>query len=331
MCGTRGVFTAHGTKEGHRNVLYSGVIPLLLALLLDLVLGDPPNRYHPVAWMGAALGRTRRRAPLRHHVLALLYGAAVVVGGVMVVSIIGTVVETLLRRLPLPWYWLAEACVLKTTFACRGLVQAAQQVQAALDTGELERARQLVSWHLVSRDTATLTPSQVAAATVESVAENASDGIIAPLLFYALGGLPAALAYRFVNTADAMLGYRDAEREWLGKIPARLDDLVNLVPARLTAGLLLLATWLRGGPIRRALMVWWRDAGQTASPNAGRPMSVMAGALGVELKKVGYYCLGAGHALPAARDIPAAIHLLAWAVALAVGLLVMVQVLLSFL
>jgi adenosylcobinamide-phosphate synthase len=318
-------------NEGHPNVIYSGVIPLLLALLLDLVLGDPPNRYHPVAWMGAAIGLMRRGAPRQHYVLALLYGAGLVVGGALVVSIIGIGMHELLQFLPLPWYWLSEACVLKTTFAYRGLVQAAQQVQEALDAGELERARQLVSWHLVSRDTATLTPSQVAAAAVESVAENASDGIIAPLVFYALGGLPAALAYRFINTADAMLGYHDAEREWLGKIPARLDDLANLVPARLTAGLLLLATWLLGGPLRRALMVWWRDAGQTASPNAGRPMSVMAGALGVELKKVGYYCLGAGQALPAAPDISAAIRLLAWAVAMAVGLLAIVQVILSFL
>jgi adenosylcobinamide-phosphate synthase len=318
-------------NEGNPNMLYSGLIPLLLALLLDLVLGDPPNYYHPVAWMGAVIGIMRRGAPHSHHLLALLYGAALVVGGVMVVSIIGLVVEALLQLLPLPWYWLAEACVLKTTFAFRGLVQAARQVQAALEAGEPERARQLVSWHLVSRDTAMLTPSQVAAATVESVAENASDGIIAPLVFYVIGGLPAALAYRFINTADAMLGYRDAEREWLGKIPARLDDLVNLVPARLTAGLLLLATWLLGGPIRRALTIWWRDARQTASPNAGQPMSVMAGALGVELRKVGYYRLGAGQALPAAPDIPAAIRLLAWAVAAAVGLLAIVHVLLLLL
>jgi adenosylcobinamide-phosphate synthase len=312
-------------------VIRSGLIPLLLALLLDLGLGDPPNRYHPVAWMGAAIGMIRRGAPCRHYLLALLYGAGLVVGGVMVVSIIGIGMHELWQLLSLPLYWLLEACVLKTTFAYHGLVQAAQQVQVALDAGELERARQLVSWHLVSRDTATLTPSQVAAATVESVAENASDGVIAPLVFYALGGLPAALAYRFINTADAMLGYHDAEREWLGKIPARLDDLMNLVPARLTAGLLLLATWLLGGPIRRALLVWWRDAAQTASPNAGWPMSVMAGALGVELKKVGYYRLGAGQALPAAQDIPAAIRLLAWAVAMAVGLLAIVQMILSFL
>jgi adenosylcobinamide-phosphate synthase len=312
-------------------VLYSGLIPLLLALLLDLVLGDPPNRYHPVAWMGAVIGLARRTAPHGHRWFALLYGAGVAVGGMMVVGLLGIIVGELLQRLPLPWYWLAEACVLKSTFACRGLMQAAQQVQAALAAGELERARQLVSWHLVSRDTSALTSSQVAAATVESVAENASDGIIAPLLFYALGGLPAALAYRFINTADAMLGYRDPEREWLGKVPARLDDLVNLLPARLTAGLLLLVTWLLGGPVRRAWRVWWRDAGQTASPNAGRPMSVMAGALGVELEKIGHYCLGAGQALPAAQDIRAAVHLLAWALVLGVGVLAIVRVLLALL
>ena len=309
----------------------SGLIPLLLAILLDLVLGDPPNRYHPVAWMGAGIGVTRRLAPRCGRCLPLLYGAGVVVGGAVVVGIIGIVVEALLQLLPLPGYWLAEACVFKTTFALRALIRAAHQVQEALGAGELDRARQLVSWHLVSRDTTTLTPSQVAAATVESVAENASDGIIAPLVFYALGGLPAALAYRFINTADAMLGYRDPEREWLGKVPARLDDLVNLVPARLTAGFLLVATGLIGGSLRRAWTVWWRDARQTASPNAGRPMSVMAGALGVELEKVGHYCLGAGQALPAAQDISGAVRLLSWAVAVAVGLLVIVQQLLALL
>jgi len=308
-----------------------GLLPVLLALLLDLVLGDPPNRYHPVAWMGAGIGVARRLAPRGGRCLPLLYGAAVVIGGTVVVGIIGIVVEKILKLLPLPWYWLAEACVFKTTFACRGLLRAAHQVQAALASGALDHARQLVSWHLVSRDTALLTPSQVAAATVESVAENASDGIIAPLLFYALGGLPAALVYRFINTADAMLGYRDPEREWLGKVPARLDDLVNLVPARLTAGFILLATRLLGGPTQRAWTVWWRDARQTASPNAGRPMSVMAGALGVELEKVGHYCLGAGQALPAAQDIPAAVRLLAWAVVVAVGFLAMVQMLLALL
>lgn len=308
-------------------MLDSGLIPLVLALLLDLLLGDLPNRYHPVAWMGTGIGLARRLAPRQGRWQRCLYGAVVIIGGAVLVGVIGGLVEEVLHLLPRPVYWLVEASVFKTTLALRGLVRAAYQVQEALVTGDLDRARQLVAWHLVSRDTTRLNASQIAAATVESVAENASDGIIAPLAYYALGGLPAALAYRFINTADAMLGYRDPEREWLGKVPARLDDLVNLVPARLTAGFLLLATQLLGGPIRRAWKVWCRDARQTASPNAGQPMSVMAGALGVELAKIGYYCLGTGQALPTAQHIPAAVRLVYWAVAVAVAVLAMVQLL----
>jgi len=308
-------------------VIDSGLLSLLLALLLDLALGDLPNRYHPVAWMGTGIGVARRLAPRQGRWQRCLYGAVVVIAGAVLVGVIGGVVEEVLHLLPRPVYWLAEAYVFKTTLALRGLVRAASQVQEALAAGALERARHLLSWHLVSRDTSQLNASQIAAATVESVAENASDGIIAPLVYYALGGLPAALAYRFINTADAMLGYRDPEREWLGKVPARLDDLVNLVPARLSAGFLLLATPLLGGPTRRAWRVWSRDARQTASPNAGQPMSVMAGALGVELAKVGYYCLGAGQPPPTAQDISVAVRLVYWAVAVAVGVLAIVQLL----
>lgn len=298
---------------------------LILGLLYDVFFGDPPNRLHPVAWMGTCIGVARRLAPTGGRALPCLYGAMVVCGGAFAVWEIGTVVVGVLRTLPLPVSWVLEACLLKTTFALRGLAQAATQVQVALAEGDVERARHLVAWHLVSRDTSQLTSSQVAAATVESVAENASDSLIAPLLYYVLGGLPAALAYRFINTADAMLGYRDAEREWLGKVPARLDDLVNLLPARLTALLLLLVTYLLGGPAWRTWLVWRRDARQTASPNAGCPMSAMAGALGIELEKVGHYCLGAGQGLPGAHDITSAVRLVYGVAAMAVGLGVLAE------
>lgn len=302
------------------------VAPLCVALLLDLLLGDPPNALHPVAWMGRGIGLARRLAPHRQPALALVYGAVLMLGGLLVVLILGLILETICDVLPWPWNWLGTACVLKTTFALRGLSRAAQQVQAALVAGDVAQARQWLAWHLVSRDTSALTASQVAAATVESVAENASDGVIAPLLCYAIGGVPLALAYRFINTADAMLGYRDPEREWLGKVPARLDDLVNLIPARCTAALFLLATWVLGGPLQRAGAIWLRDARQTVSPNAGQPMSVMAGALGVTLEKVAHYSLGTGQALPTAADISSATRLLAWATALGVALLALVRV-----
>lgn len=300
------------------NVRRTGI--LCLALLLDLLLGDPPNRIHPVAGMGAAIAATQRRAPRQGRLARLGYGALLAVGGAASAAGLGSLLERVTSRLPGAWGWLAEAGLLKMTFSLRGLTAAADEVGEALATGNLSEARRLVSWHLVSRETTALSPSQVAAATIESVAENTSDGVVAPLLYYALGGLPAALAYRFVNTADSMLGYRDPAYEWLGKIPARLDDLANLLPARVTAGLLALAAALAGEDIAGAWRVWRRDASKTASPNAGHPMSAMAGALGVELEKVGHYQLGAGGYPPAPGDIRRAVHLSRMAIVLAVGL-----------
>ena len=150
----------------------------------------------------------------------------------------------------------------------------------------------------------------MAAATIESLAENSSDSVIAPLFWYGVGGLPAALAYRYLNTADALLGYRDEELEWLGKSAARADDAVNLVPARLTALLIVAGAALAGGKAGSAWRIWRRDGGKTASPNAGQPMSAAAGGLEVVLEKVGHYRLGEGLAKPQATDIGRASRLL---------------------
>jgi adenosylcobinamide-phosphate synthase len=144
---------------------------------------------------------------------------------------------------------------------------------------------------LCSRDAGSLDGALVAAAAVESVAENASDSVVAPLLAYVLLGVPGALFYRTVNTLDAMIGYRGSY-EYLGKAAARLDDLLNLVPARLTALLLLVAGWRAGRDWKRGMALRSRDAGRTASPNAGHPMATMAGLLGVQLTKPGAYTLG---------------------------------------
>ncbi len=299
---------------------------LCLALLLDLTLGDPPNRFHPVAWMGAGIAAAKRRAPRQGRLAQFAYGAALDTGGALVVASAGWLLSRIVARFPVPWKWLAEAGLLKTTFSLRGLGTAAGEVQMALEAGDLPAARRLVAWHLVSRDTKMLSASHVAAATVESVAENTSDGIVAPLFYYTLGGLPAALAYRFVNTADSMLGYRDPAHEWLGKAPARLDDLANLLPARLTAASFVAAAALTGEDALGAWRVWRRDSGLTASPNAGHPMSAMAGGVGVELEKVGHYRLGAGQRPPASEDVGRAVGLMRVAVALIAGLLVVLPI-----
>jgi adenosylcobinamide-phosphate synthase len=225
-----------------------------------------------------------------------------------------------LDRLPTLLKWLAGGLLLKQTFSLRGLSRAAGDIHRPLAEGDLPEARGQVSWHLVSRDTSELTESQIVAATVESLAENASDSVVAPLFYYLVLGLPGALAYRFANTADAMLGYRDEAREWLGKIPAHLDDVTNLLPSRLTALLFIAAAFLAGENGREAFSIWRRDGDQGQSPNAGQPMSAVAGALDLELEKVGRYKFGEGNREPAVADIGRAVRLLYVAVLLGIGL-----------
>ncbi len=294
---------------------------LLLALLLDILIGDPPNRLHPVAWMGTAISEAQKRAPKSDPRSQLAYGGMMMLGGAGSLFLVGKALSWLIERLPRPVNWLAEALILKLMLSMRGLSGAANDIQSALDSGDLPEAQRLTHWHLVSRDTSQLTESQVAAATIESVAENTSDGVLAPLWYYALLGLPGALAYRFVNTADAMLGYRDEAREWLGKIPARLDDLLNLIPARLTGVLFIAAAWVTGDNSNNAFATWRRDRSITDSPNAGHPMSAAAGALDVELEKVDHYTLGAGGHPPTAADIGRSVRLMRVAVWLGAMLL----------
>jgi adenosylcobinamide-phosphate synthase len=281
---------------------------LLVAAVLDLAFGDPPNRIHPVAWMGRLIQSLRRLAPTTGRVGPFLAGILILTVGLTLTGSIGLLVVWLRGSWPVAGLAM-EVLIMKAMFSARDLLRAATLVQRSLVAGHLDDARRLVSWHLVSRDTSTLNESGVVAATIESVAENLSDSVVAPWLFYLLGGLPAVMAFRFANTADAMLGYRDPEREWLGKAPARFDDLLSIIPARVTAVLLLLTAPIVGGTIRGGLRIWWRDARLTASPNAGQPMAVAAGALGVELEKIDHYRLGAGLRLPVTSDIARVVRL----------------------
>jgi len=224
--------------------------------------------------------RGNRLAELAYGVFILLIGVTLsIFAGIAITQFI----HFLIPNHQSPITYLLIALFLKLTLSLRGLDRAARDVQSALEAGNLPEARRLLSWHLVSRDTSQLDETKVSAAAIESVAENASDGIIAPLFFFALGGLPAAFAYRFINTADSMLGYHDQEREWLGKVPARLDDLLNFIPARLAGLFIVLAAPFCGASLSQAWKIMWRDSGQTASPNAGIPEAAIAGALGVKL------------------------------------------------
>jgi adenosylcobinamide-phosphate synthase len=174
---------------------------------------------------------------------------------------------------------------------------------AALAAAALPAARKLAARHLVSRDTTGLDAGEVgAAAALESLAENLSDGVVAPWFWYAIGAAPAAWAYRALNTLDRMWGYRTPEYIDFGSAAARIDDAANLAPARLTA-LAIIASAAPEGSGASALATWWRDRAGTPSPNAGQPMAAMAGATGTALTERGLYNLGAGFPPPTPADL----------------------------
>ncbi|HEY2745637.1 MAG TPA: adenosylcobinamide-phosphate synthase CbiB, partial [Polyangia bacterium] len=255
------------TPAAHALVVLAG------ALATDVIAGEPPDGMHPVVWMGRFYGALRRRAPKRP-AAAFAYGAMMALAGPLV---FGGAAWALCRVLGAHAPLLAivvEIYLLKSALSVRMLGEAATAVARALADGDVTRARFGLR-SLVSRDTALLDEPLLAAAAVESVAENASDSVVAPLLFFAVAGVPGALAYRACNTLDAMIGYH-GETEWLGKAAARLDDAANLVPARVTAALFVVASALVGASAAGALRVWWRDGARTESPNAGRPMAAMA-------------------------------------------------------
>jgi len=264
---------------------------LAVAMAVDALFGDPPNAVHPVAWIGRLAQALVRRAPQRGRAPQLIAGTLVVV--VVCAASLGTLslLDRALGGRP-ALAFLVEAFLLKCTFAFKGLGRAGKVVRTALANGRIDEAR-LALRALCSRDPFSLSGAELAAGTVESLAENLSDSFVAPLLAYAIFGLPGAVVYRAANTLDAMIGYR-GRYEFLGKYAARLDDLLNVLPARLTAALLLAAGALAGGNAREGLRILRRDRALTASPNAGWPMAAMAGLLGVCLAKPGHYRLGDG-------------------------------------
>lgn len=287
---------------------------LLIALLIDTLIGkEPPIAIHPVCWMGNWLRFTSNGAlkiPAERRYVRLTAGAALIISGIALFALPPLCLARVLRSAPPYIEIIVTALLLKPLFTLSGLIRAGREIQSALAAGDLIEARRLTGYHLVSRDTSELSPDEVAGAVIESLSENLTDSFFSPLFYFCLGGLPAAAAYRLVNTADAMIGYRNEKWEWIGKFAARLDDVLNFVPARICALAIGLAAPMCGADGRGSFAALRHDRKRTASPNAGWTMSVTAGALGVLLKKDGCYVLNAGSGEADADDISRAIRLI---------------------
>ena len=297
------------------------------AFLLDRLAGEPPIRFHPVAWMGGYIRFFWNRRPKREpqhnrergqksknehqprgsrpvQTILFLYGAAITTAGAVLFALPMTAVSylTVIPRIIISLF------LLSLVISVRRLIQAGLEVHAALESGDLQEARKLTSYHLVSRPVAELDEHELSAATIESLSENITDSFASPLFFYILFGLPGAWAYRFINTGDAMLGYRFDDYEWGGKAAARLDDILNFIPARITAGLIILSGLGGGVPFSKMVAdtVKWRK--ETESPNAGWTMAAMAVLLGVRLEKRGHYSINPEKDLPKIGDIKTCIR-----------------------
>lgn len=267
------------------------VIAAVLSFLLDLLLGDPAWMPHPVVLMGRCITALewflRRAFPAtsKGELAAGAALAAVLPLGTLLIS--GGVLYLLWRLHPalcfalnILWGWQA--------LAMRGLKDESRNVYRALTDGTLEQARKAVS-RIVGRDTQALTAEGVTKAAVETVAENFSDGVVAPMLYLLLGGAPLALCYKAINTMDSMVGYKNDRYLYFGRAAARLDDGANWVPSRLAALLLVAAAAFAGENAGDAFRIWRRDRRNHASPNSAQTEAAMAGALGVELAGPAYY------------------------------------------
>ena len=264
---------------------------VLGGFVLDALFGDPAWLPHPVVYMGKAISRLEKflRPRLPKTPQGELLGGAIVafclpVGTFLLTGLVcwGASRLHLLLGLAVQMFWCGQA------LAARGLVQESTNVYKELKKPDLPGARKAVS-RIVGRDTAELTAEGVTKAAVETVAENASDGVIAPLFYMLLGGAPLALTYKAINTMDSMLGYKNEKYLYFGRVPAKLDDVANYIPSRLAGLLWVAAAALTGNSARGAWKIWRRDRRRHASPNSAQTESACAGALSVQLAGPAYY------------------------------------------
>ena len=274
--------------------LVDSVLILLLALIIDFVFGEVPDRVHPTVWMGKVIGflkpRIRDVNPLDEKINGTLLALFVIALFAVPAYVILLWTRQLLGWLP---YIIIAAILLKMTFAVKCMSQYTLPIAKAIEKGDVDKAKSLLHY-IVRRDPSALNERHVISAAVESIAESSTDGVTSPLFYFALFGVPGAFAYRVVNTLDSMVGYKDEAHVNVGWFSANLDTFANYVPSRITALLMVVAAMLLRENWRESYRIMKRDRRNMASVNAGWTISAMAGALSTQLEKPGHYKVGDG-------------------------------------
>ena len=268
------------------------------AILIDLIFGDPKNRYHPTAWIGTFIAKLTTITKNQNSTFEKI-------GGMIMIIIISSVVILLLSGLnfgislisvdyiSLILSVVIGALLLKTTIAIRGMEKHAISVLDSLESNDLDLARNYLSM-IVKRNTTKLDKNHVLSGVLESISENTVDGITGPMFYYAFFGLFGAFVYRIINTADSMVGYKNDIFKNLGWFTAKCDTILNYIPSRLTGLIMVISAAILQNNWKNSYKVMIRDGKKTESPNAGYPMAALAGALETKFEKINHYKLGDG-------------------------------------
>lgn len=273
---------------------------LALGILLDILFGDPRNRYHPVSWLGKlieSITANLKRGGITvsstsHHEIEKVKGILFSCGLISGIALLTLAVASLTALFTgILITLILFAVLLKISIALKGMENSAIQIIRSIEAGNLEEARYNLSM-IVRRDTSSLDEEYIQSATIESISESTVDGIISPLFFYSILGPAGCIAFRVVNTLDSMIGYKDPYYKDIGWMSAKLDTIFNFLPARITGLLMVVSACIVQADWKNSLAILMRDHHKTTSINAGYPMSSMAGALRVRLEKMGSYALG---------------------------------------
>ena len=295
-------------------MILESIVVIGFAILLDLLFGDPKNRFHPTAWIGILIGTITTRMKNKNSNLEKLGGIFIVLIPVCIsiVVLLGldfSIDLISVESLSILISIISGVVLFKMTIAIKGMERHALAVLDSIQKNDLTQARTNLSM-IVKRNTKNLDKNHILSGTLESLSENIVDGITGPMFYFAIFGLPGAFVYRIVNTVDSMVGYKTQMFKNLGWFGANCDNVLNYIPSRLTGLTIVLGSMLLGHDWKNCYEIFKRDGKKTDSPNAGYPMAAFAGALGTKFEKLEHYSLGTGEYEITSKKVKDAISLM---------------------